>query len=72
MNIQLKNFWKANLSEFNCVALYGNFHIMGRLEKKLLKELKPGARVASNHFRFPHWKPTKAKGDVYLYTKGQK
>jgi DNA helicase-2/ATP-dependent DNA helicase PcrA len=35
--------------------------------KKLLKELKPGAKVASNHLKFKNWKVTKKKNDVYLY-----
>jgi precorrin-6B methylase 2 len=62
-----KDFWRENFSSFDCITLYGVTYIMPRLERKLLKELKPGARVVSNHFRFPNWKESKKENDVYLY-----
>ncbi len=66
-HIHWGDYWTKNLSEYNLVTLYGTTHIMGNLEKKLRKELRPGARIISNHFQFPHWKPKKIKDDVYLY-----
>lgn len=65
----LKDLWQVNFSPYDIVTVYGNFPMMGRLEKKLQKELKPGARVISNHFAFPHWKSTKSSDDVLLYIK---
>lgn len=65
----LKDLWKVDLSEYNVITLYGNFPMMKRLEKKLKKELRPGARVVSNHFQFPNWKFEKQYNDVYLYIK---
>ncbi|MEK7208286.1 MAG: methyltransferase domain-containing protein [Patescibacteria group bacterium] len=61
------NFWNEDLSSFNAVVIYGIPYIMGRLEKKLLAELRPGARVVSNSFPFPTWQPTAAHKRVYLY-----
>ena len=68
-NIYCKSYWGENLSSYDYITLYGTFHIMGKLEKKLLRELKPGAKVVSNHFRFPNWKEKRMKNDVWLYEK---
>lgn len=38
------------------------------LKEKLIRELKPGARVISNAFPIPEWIPTKEKHKVFLYT----
>lgn len=62
-----RDYWKENFSSFDYITLYGAPHIMKRLEKKLNKELKPGAKVVSNHFRFPNLKVAKQLNDVYLY-----
>ena len=67
--IQLKDYWKEDFSKFDYVTVWGVPTMMKRLEKKLLKELKPGAKVASNHLEFPTWKMTSKKNDVYLYIK---
>lgn len=67
--ILLKDFWKQDFSNFDYVSIWGTTHMMKFLEKKLLKELKPGAKVVSNHFQFPNWQPKKIKNDVYLYVK---
>ncbi|MBI4095211.1 MAG: class I SAM-dependent methyltransferase [Candidatus Liptonbacteria bacterium] len=67
--IHWKSFWRADLSSFQVVAVYGIPHIMKSLEKKLARELKPGARVASNVFRFPRWAPAASRDTVYLYVR---
>lgn len=68
-DIYCKSYWSENLSSYDYITLYGAPHIMKRLEKKLYKELKPGAKVVSNHFRFPNWKEKGMKNDVWLYEK---
>ena len=65
----LKDFWRVNFSSYDVITVYGNFPMMERLEKKLQHELRPGARVVSNHFLFPNWQPEKSLEDVYLYIK---
>jgi len=42
---------------------------MEQLEAKIRSQLKPGARVVSNTFKFPHWSAAKVEGGVYLYIK---
>lgn len=65
--VLLKDFWTVTLSPFAIVYVYGMSTIMGRLEQKLEAEVKPGAKVISNVFRFPHWKVKKEKNHVNLY-----
>lgn len=67
--VYYKNFWKEDFSKFNVVIVFGISYMMKKLEKKLKKELKPGARVVSNYFIFPEWKYSKKQGNVYLYEK---
>lgn len=65
--IYQKSFWEADLSSFDLIYLYGMGSILGRLEKKLEKEVRPGTKVISNIFRFPTWKYKKEKDHLYLY-----
>ena len=67
--IYLKNFWLEDLSQFDVIVLFGMSHMMGKMKKKLKKELKPGAIIVSNYFTFPDWQPDRSKNDVYLYIK---
>lgn len=61
--------WTIDLKDFDAVAIYPMEHIMKRLEKKFEKELKPGAKIVSNYFLLPTWKPDSTDGDVRLYVK---
>ena len=67
--VYLKSLWSQNLRGFDAVAVYGMRHMMGKLEKKFESELKPGAKIASNYFVLPTWKPDKIADKVYFYTK---
>ena len=67
--IHFKNFWQEDLSRFDIVVVFGIGHIMEKLEKKLDKELKKGARVVSNSFTFPNWRLSKKENGVFLYEK---
>lgn len=65
--VHMENFWNADLSSFDGVVIYGISYIMPKLEKKLRAELRPGARVVSNAFKFPSWEPAAKDRGVYLY-----
>jgi|SRR5579872_6076611 len=67
--IHKKNFWQEDLSSYDIICSYPMPSIMGRLERKLQEELKPGARVLLNYFPFKHWKLEKTKDNIYLYIK---
>src|SRR5579872_5927849 len=62
-----KDFWNENLSQYDIICCYPMPTIMGRLERKLQEELKPGTRVLLNYFPFLHWKEKKIKDNIYLY-----
>jgi len=64
-----RNLWRQNLGDFNAVAVYPMRHMMGKLEKKFEKELSPGARVVSNYFALPLWKPEADDDKIYFYVK---
>lgn len=63
------NFWKEDLSQFDRVSIYQMKSIMKKLEHKLQKELPIGARVVSNYWQFPMWKPCANSENLWLYTK---
>ncbi|MCL5090535.1 MAG: hypothetical protein M1514_00850, partial [Patescibacteria group bacterium] len=65
--IHLQDFFLADLSDYDLITGYWITSFMEPLEKKLQSELKPGARVVSNYFTFPNWKPEGEKGSVYVY-----
>lgn len=67
--VYCKNLWRQDLQNFDAVIVYGMTHMMKKLEKKLKRELKPGAKVVSNYFVLPTWKPDKAEDNIYLYVK---
>lgn len=64
---QRKSFWTQDFSSFDVVFIYGITHIMKKLEKKLQKELKPGAKVVSFIFSFPNWQPVIKENGIYIY-----
>jgi cyclopropane fatty-acyl-phospholipid synthase-like methyltransferase len=66
--VHWKNFWLADFSDYDIVMLFGITGIMPKLETKLKTELKPGARVVSNIFKFPNWESTK-EGAISIYRK---
>lgn len=67
--VYLKSFWDANLSLFDVVTLFGVRKIMGRLQEKLDKELKPGAKIISFGFSFNGWQYLKKEQATFLYEK---
>jgi protein-L-isoaspartate O-methyltransferase len=66
-HVHWKDLWRVDLAPFNAVIVYGFPNIMRGLEAKLRKELRPGARVISNVYSFPGWKPAGKQERVYLY-----
>lgn len=67
--VHLKSFWNEDLSSYDVVTLFGVRKIMARLEDKLDKELKPGAKIISFGFSFPDWRIIKKDEATFLYEK---
>jgi protein-L-isoaspartate O-methyltransferase len=61
------DFWDENLGLYDIILIYGITSIMPRLERKIMSEGKPGARIVSNFFTFPRLNPVRNDDDVYLY-----
>lgn len=47
------SFWNYDTSKYDMIVVYIVQHVMGRLERKLTDELRPGSFVVSNFFTFP-------------------
>jgi cyclopropane fatty-acyl-phospholipid synthase-like methyltransferase len=67
------DFFKTDLSDATVVTLFLSPNINARLQAKLQRELKPGARIVSHRFPMPpNWKPDRdlaVKGThVFLWT----
>ena len=71
--IHLGNFMNQDFSKLDLITSFQINYIMPGLEKKLQRELRKGAKVVSNTWKFPHWKPRRklsyGLGNVYLYVK---
>lgn len=65
-----KNFWQADISHADVILLYLIPWKMDQLEDKLLKETKPGTKIISNSFIFPHIPCTNKDevNHVYMFT----
>jgi len=67
VNIRCADFWHYDLHDIDVLFVYCIDHKMNKLEAKVKKEMKPGARVVSNGFKFSEWKPAKEEGGVCVY-----
>ncbi len=65
--IYQKNFWNADFSSYDIIALYGIDPIMKRLEAFLLPQLKKGARIVVSGTTFPSLPLAKEQDNVRLY-----
>jgi cyclopropane fatty-acyl-phospholipid synthase-like methyltransferase len=57
-----RDLFEADLRDATVVTIYLLPSIMGKVEKKLLAELRPGTRVVVHDFPFPSWRPEKVIG----------
>lgn len=67
VHIQQGNYWNKSLKDADIITLFLVRPQMKRLQSKLKKELKSGARILSYVFTFPDWKPIRKSGKMYLY-----
>lgn len=71
VRIEAKNFYRANLDNADVVFAYLTSSEAGRLQEKLKRELKEGARVVTVAFNFPDWEPDHFDREhlIFLYRK---
>jgi len=67
--IEHRNLFKVKTKNATVIALFLLPKTMGKIENKIKKELRKGARVVSYKFVFKNWKPTKVdkENKIYLY-----
>lgn len=60
---------KANIKDADVVVLFLSPKTMEKIETKLRRDLKKGARIVSYRFTFKRWKPveTDRENKIYLY-----
>lgn len=58
IDLRRENMFEADISQADIIFCFLLTKDLARLEKKLQKDMKPGARLISNTFSFPHWKPS--------------
>ena len=59
IEINLADFFKADLSQADVVFCYLMPHIVNKLRDKLKQELKPGSRIVCYAFKFADWPTTR-------------
>lgn len=76
--ILYKNFYHTNISDADAVFAFLMDNVMPKVEAKLKKELKSGAKIACYGFKLPTWLPIKVidlkpqdkrSSKIYLYQK---
>ncbi|USN58994.1 MAG: hypothetical protein H6767_02695 [Candidatus Peribacteria bacterium] len=73
VNIQLKNYLKSDLSQFEVIYIYLYPELMEVLDTKIWSEATPGTLVICNAFQFEKRTPIevlkdeKGKEEVFIY-----
>ncbi len=67
IQIQMKNFLKADLSKADVVFVYATSKEIVRLGSYLEKQLKQGTRVVSISADFPEWEPQEFDGPELIF-----
>ena len=74
VSIRFKNLWRVDLGQADIIYVFLLPQVLKRLEEKMEKELKPGARVIVHCWALPNWKPmavSEAANELkfYIYQK---
>ena len=71
VRLRCGNFYRADVSEADVVFVYLTSSQTERLQEKLERELRPGARVVSVAADFPGWNPAQVDREsvIFLYQK---
>jgi len=67
VRIRCGNFYRTDVSEADVVFVYLTSTQTSRLQEKLVRELKPGARVVSIAADFSDWKPSIVDREMLIF-----
>ena len=62
-----KDLWKVDLGNVDVLTIFFMAPKMEKLMQKIKKEMKPGSRVVSHAFTFPHWEPKEVQDNIRVY-----
>ena len=65
--VEWKSLWKVNFKGVSVVSVYLMPNLMKKLEKLIRRKTDKPLRVISNDYQFPELKPSKRKGNIFLY-----
>lgn len=68
--VRLGTYWGEKFHDADVVTLFLITMQMGRMERKLREELRPGSRVVSYAFDFPRWEHESKDRGIFLYRQG--
>lgn len=66
--IKLESMWDADLSNTTVIFLFQIPYALDHIRRLLETQLPTGARVISNDFKIPGWKPDLSEDCVHVYT----
>lgn len=73
IKIKRQDMYKADIFQADVIMTYLLSDANQKLEKKIMTEAKPGARVISYAFKYPNWghthKERAGAGNIYVYHK---
>ncbi|MBI5230208.1 MAG: hypothetical protein HY981_02855 [Candidatus Magasanikbacteria bacterium] len=65
--VEAKSYWSADWKDADVIMVYLITSRMQEFKEKLMREVRPGTRVASHEFKIPGWEPSAQAGSVRLY-----
>lgn len=67
IEVKWKNFWNEDISNADGVYVFLVSRLMGKLEKKIINEAKPGLKIVSYGFEMPSLITKKTKNALHMY-----
>jgi cyclopropane fatty-acyl-phospholipid synthase-like methyltransferase len=67
VTVKRADLWAADFSSVDVLTVYLVPQFLGKLEKKIKAEMKPGSRVVAAVYHFPDWVPAGREENVCLY-----
>jgi precorrin-6B methylase 2 len=61
------SFWDINVSNADCIFIFGIKSKMPKLQQKIIQETRPGTKIVSNTFTFANWQYIQKNDSIYLY-----
>ena len=67
VTFKCRNYWQVTLPACDGIYVFLLDRFMPKLDKKIIKEIKPPVRLVSYAFKIPNRKPIQEKNALFLY-----